>query len=201
MRIQTKAKDYWDHLTSVYGVDNKIVYNRKTEFKILPEKPMCILHICDKEYVGVLVDKKFVWDINSLLTHYDKLKSIHYRKISRVDDGVLYELGKYLFGDLSSWQISSDPIKRKKQAIKSPGIFSNINVKENSPIVVEQGIHFTNDPILLESNISSIISPQSMYLMITEWLSYKEPEIKRDPTDMNRFVSKGFDKKSSFRKV
>lgn len=55
-------------------------------------------------------------------------------------------------------------------------------------------------PILKEIHFDRVMTPQETYLKIEEFISKKDLDISLDPTDLNRFESKGFDKKKSFRK-
>ena len=57
------------------------------------------------------------------------------------------------------------------------------------------------NPILYNTNIQSVLPAEEIFLKITDFLSYKEPETDTNPTNMARFESKGFDKKTSFRKM
>jgi hypothetical protein len=85
------------------------------------------------------------------------------------------------------------------------GVTSKYNEHYKCPVLWIRRYRTTEDinynPILYKTNIQSVLPAEDIFLKITNFLSYKEPEINTSPTDMNRFESKGFDKKSSFRKM
>jgi hypothetical protein len=53
---------------------------------------------------------------------------------------------------------------------------------------------------LEDINFSQVKKPTEAYTDIYNFIPYVEPELDSNPTDMNRYESKGFDKKTSFRK-
>ncbi len=55
-------------------------------------------------------------------------------------------------------------------------------------------------PNLKDIKFNMVYDSETTFLKIQEYISYKEPEISLKPEDMNRFESKGFSKKTSFRK-
>ena len=55
-------------------------------------------------------------------------------------------------------------------------------------------------PILKDYNVGKVISPERIWIMLSEWLA-KEKPIENKQTDKEKIVSKGFDIKTSFRKM
>lgn len=227
MKIIGKYKDYWHYLTGVYGVDPKIVYNMHDSCGVIEPKvetsqyaypeytkyPQPLeLHICDTMYLGVWYDNRYVWDIESLkqiwnTTIMPKGFPDYFRE---------YSLQDYLFPELkdSNWSIRFSMITSKinpdDHIITSPGIPSTVNTEVGVPILWNVNFdhyqrnyksNYEKNPVLVKTNIASILPAEDIFLKITNWLSYQEPEIKLDPNDLNRFESKGFDKKTSFRKM
>ena len=61
---------------------------------------------------------------------------------------------------------------------------------------------FHKFPVLSKMNVGSILTPEVIYQMLVDWLSERNNEAEKRPenqTDLQKLVSKGFDKKESFR--
>lgn len=72
---------------------------------------------------------------------------------------------------------------------------------EKCPIILKYWGKDVEFPILKNLGFDKIFTPKEAYLALDEFLSYKEPEIPKNPIDVYRFEAKGFDKKTSFRKM
>lgn len=73
-------------------------------------------------------------------------------------------------------------------------------IKKDYPIVLS---YYSKDyPYypLNKLDFVKVMEPEEIYKMLENYISYKEPILNLDPDDMLRFESKGFDKKTSFRK-
>lgn len=203
MKILSKHKDYWHYLTGVYGEDPKIVYNMTNSCGIIESDTkgyILELHICDYKYLGVYFEGKYHWDIPTLTDFTFNRNDVIYSNYWTIADYLVAD--EKLYG---RWWY--DEKKLKTSLIKSPGRPSTFNKEHNVPILKvlrngrDEPYDFKLNPVLVKTNIISIISPEEMFLKVTDWLAYQEPELKLDPKDLNRFESKGFDKKTSFRKM
>lgn len=177
MIIISKFKDYYDYLQGRYGRDPKKVLNRQP-----------FVHDLDKDYVLNL------YLCGDIYTRY-KTKDISIEYDFSKKKGYVYNDGvrcHWIHGTLVcknkdyNW-FKSKPIPYFHS--KEPYfIVENIN-----------NLYVGQYPILKEIGFDKVIPAEEIYLMIEEWISYKEPEVDHDPTDMKLFESKGFDKKESFR--
>lgn len=85
---------------------------------------------------------------------------------------------------------------------------TDINEKENCPILLldrsskwnRKETAVAKNVKLSDFGIQQIISPNDMYISISNWLS-REKKIVDKRTDIEKLTSKGFDKKTSFRKM
>ncbi len=210
MLILSKYKDYYDYLSGIYGVDPKIVLDRRIEtpaFEFFQnETKLLHFYICGLTCLGVYKQGKFYWT--------DDLKSLETRTEEEIDK---YK-GKKLYnhpGELTYDQIVRvqvvDPSER---FIRTGAAHSNVpivpykdkqehNKTQNCPIIYDQygsgnPNHFVNYPRLDQFKINRLIPPQDIYLMLSEWLSPKD-DVITPMTDKQKIVSAGFDLKHSFR--
>ena len=78
----------------------------------------------------------------------------------------------------------------------------NINIKNDCPIILQYDNKLYKYPVLYNINLQSLYSPDEIYKIIYQWLSdiITKKENKEDNrTDIEKILSKGFDKKNSFR--
>lgn len=81
-------------------------------------------------------------------------------------------------------------------------IKTDLNKLFDSPIVFVAHADYSKiiiNPKLNELGFNKVITPTEAYQEIYNWIPYHEPETANNPDDMNRYESKGFDKKTSFR--
>ena len=182
MKIISKFKDYYDYLVGIYGMDDKIVYERNQSSGIdIYDGHLYSLWICDEQYYGIGKYKIISWNIDDLINHKDDFEFTCwlYKKIQlkKNDNTINYFRWKYF----------------------NKGEPKKVNTKENCPIILggENGIR---NPNLSSINFKEI-TPHDMWIKLTEWFSPKDIQMDKPPTDMNRFESKGFHKKTSFRKI
>ena len=202
MKILSKFKDYYDYLSGVWGIDPKIVLDRREfehpEFYSHPKK--IVLYICGKRIEGF-------HDGNS--TYFGETLSKF---------GEITEPKKYPAWRFTTYHRSPEPSRFVKFEYKSPftttvdyvinvdvtNDLENHNIKENCPILMV-GIHsnkISRFPILEKLNVGSIFSPEVIYQMLVDWLSERNNELENrvdNSTDIEKLINKGFDKKCSFR--
>lgn len=184
MKIISKFKDYYDYLVSLYGVDEKIIYERHSTSGVdIFNGRLYELWVCNEVFYGVGMNNKISWELNDLIEHsskeYDNPHFLYW----------LYKKTNKNYG-LNWWYITHPPV------------FKNINTLKNCPIVIYCGSSVSQ---VLNPNLSLInfkeILPHDMWVKLSEWFSPKDIKITQSPEDMVLFESKGFDKKTSFRKM
>lgn len=182
MIIISKFKDYYDYLQGIYGRDPKKILNRQPFVHDLDKDEVLNLYLCGNIYT------RYKTDNIRIEYGFSKMKGYVY------NDGIRGHLGHWIHDILVCenkdymW-FKSKPIREFHY--KEPYfIIENIN-----------NIYVGSYPILKEIGFDKVMSAEEIYLMIEEWISYKEPDVNQDPTDMKLFESKGFDKKESFRNI
>lgn len=216
MKIISKFKDYYDFVAG-HDTDPRKVYVREmkvVDYTFQGEKPNILsLHesptygnmynffmgevwFCDQRY-PYLQDvrlKLMYWDYEAIP---ERTKDLW----EKVNSGSRrYDLTDHWGIKLSKkhkryhWRYSSylsDKEKDLNTKFNAPVIFSYIWDKRNVETVINGR--------LADVNFAAVKSPQDAFTEIYNWIPYIEPEMPSDPTDMSRFVNKGFDKKTSFR--
>lgn len=194
MKIISKHKDYYDFLTSKYGIDELRVLDRtkyyKTPFLFKNTEPIIHrIYICD-----TIIE---VLEINGERICGDKLLK---------------------FGEPSIWK-GKEYVrigdKRLLVSLKPLEDTDKFNTKFDCPILMDTGWNlgdfkvddenkyrknFAKFPILKDYNIGSIYDPDTIWCMLVDWLS-KEKAVESKLTDKQKIVSHGFDKVASFRRM
>lgn len=197
MKIISKYKDYYDYLIGTYGIDPKLVLDRRQGTRLQEfHATSFTLAIC-----GNLVD-----------VFYDGEKCYCGNGLRKV--------GKEL--ETSRWCREISGTKKEKQILikyTTPSGYgvpekqvvnlyaytrpTALNDKHGVPIlrVASYGDNY-HFPHLGDCNIGSLYPPEEMFQMLTNWLSQKITEAEnivdtRD--DVAKLLDKGFDKKCSFR--
>ena len=65
--------------------------------------------------------------------------------------------------------------------------------------MIDNSVKYKLNPKLVDISFNKIVSPTEAYQEIYNWIPYIEPELPGPPEDMDRYIAKGFDKKTSFR--
>lgn len=208
MKIISPFKDYYDYLMGIYGVDEKVVYERVCQsnsrsnwtktglYKVDShldcygkyEPTIYYLAICGRIYISIEHQGKFYFGIEG----YKQLKG--YKCVSEALDEesyLGYEKGDYWYNKFDNNGIID----------QAP---TDINEKDNCPVILlnrykrrEFSSQFKNVR-LSDFGINQIISPHDMYIMISNFLSREKP-IEDKRTNVEKIVGHGFDKKTSFR--
>lgn len=176
MKIICKIKDYYDYLSGIYGIDEQIVYDRRSY--ILFEHPMFIKG-----------------------SELDRL-SFFYKK----EEYYALEVGfsQYLFkvtrnGEFAKWELLKRFTVGRKIADTPIALIEVSYMCFRGNDKIKYGETYKN-PILKDTWIPSFIPAQEIYDKIYDYISVtNEPNINDNRTDIQKLESKGFDKKSSFR--
>lgn len=201
MKILSKYKDYYDYLSGIWGEDPKLILDRR-EFKhpeFFSHHPELIqLYICGKLIEGFWDGEEFYF--GESLTKFGKIEKPRRWFFSRSE----HEKGDYVSFEFEG----TFPLSKKERyeiLVEIVDDFKNHNIKENCPIIMVNRYSkkdFYKFPILSKMNVSSILKPEVIYQMLVDWYSERNNEAEKRPdnqTDLQKLISKGFDKKESFR--
>lgn len=182
MLIISKYKDYYDYLSGVYGVDNKIVLDRRDFNKMdIPTNGVLQLHICGLVYHGIIAGDKSYWG-EELLEFGTKKPRFAWRESDREKikstDWIYYK---------ECW-LSITPYKDD----------NNENKKLGCAIAYYNYWGWHKYPPLKDIGIAKFLPAKQIYLMLCEWLAPKD-EKQDTMTDKEKIVSHGYDLKESFR--
>lgn len=228
MKIISKFKDYYDFVAG-YDTDPRKVYIRMPEIVELlkwERQGNIKRHLLEvtKEIKGTLTINYYlssggVWFCDQFFEY------IHSRKL-----GQYYYRFEDIPERIRSLYDYRDRRWRKKKYVPKEGLSNHLanvfdrdgrrtrwrkevnywqmelNTENNAPVIYsvldEHGNSFriTNGS-LEDIQFGKIKLPQEAFTELYNWIPYHEPKMPDDPTDLSRFESKGFDKKTSFRKM
>lgn len=189
MKIIDKRKDYYDYLTGVYGVDEKLILDRRSM-----DAPLCFsvfkLYIAGYIIEGLDLKGKFYYGEDLRQFQINKKVnrlwlSTHWKR--DYESSIEIEYGQ---NKLHSW-IYIKPIVDKDE----------INNRFGCPILIEGFETVYKFPLLKNFNLASFIPPETIYKWLEKWLSNRISKLeysKELPNDL-KIESKGFDKITSFR--
>lgn len=182
MKILSKYKDYYDWEVSRFGIDDKMVLDRRqgfTDNEMAYENYDVIkIAICDFLYSGIYLNGKVLWEDEALeLCEWSKWTKKYYIK---------------------------DPEKRKFHYFGGipfeTKVPTEINQEENCPIVLVSERDNSNRsrfPNLKKYNIAGWYTSSEIFKDLYSWIS----KTKDKRTDIEKIDSHGFDKRKSFRNM
>lgn len=202
MKIISKRKDYYDYLSGVWGIDNKVVYKREPKFEHYKNdfiaRPFdfklngqsylysyCILWFCDKAYPFLEITYKYYpWGV------------LGYSET--IVEQRIWSYDKYVE---SKFNVQSDYINKNIKQFFNENRNEALNTKFNSPqILISDSRDAQTDILLKDIDFSSEMTAEQAYQQVAMFVAAKPEPPQQVPTDMHRFEAKGFDKKKSFRK-
>lgn len=200
MKIISKYKDYYDYVAGIYGIDPKLILDRR-DFTTTPQYGLhgvekISLYICGNYLEGLRVGSNYYYG-ESLLQFGEVNKSPFrfYRhhsqggRVVHIKTDQFIEEREYTY--TNSYEVSIDTQS------------TNINRKQDCPILISHGYQtYLKFPILENLGVASVYSPEVMFQMLTDWLSNRLTERERvidSRSDIQKLESKGFDKRGSFR--
>ena len=189
MKILSKYKDYYDYLIHKYGIDEKVVYDRRDGFVPKDAKswrgiqPVKVA-ICGLLYTGLCdKDGNFYWGDDRLKVAEKKDIEWNFYK-----DKLFY---KSPYNNL------------KEEYIDEFETETDVNDKNNCPVVFVSGFwnqNHSNSPCLETLGFASFMDAEELYLKIYNWISKRnEPDTTDTRDDKTKIVNAGFDTKISFR--
>jgi len=203
MYIIDKNRDYYDHLRKTYGVDKGIVYDRRGStvlsditlfIHIAPvyfQKRDSIEHfILEVGLVQYLFRVKIAYELNYPTEVSMPVKG-EFQAIKAFNDNKHYFKKEISIVPAYvrrhwSWR------KNSKEEYPIPDRYTDIKVDVDKVL---------GNPILRDTSIPSFISPLSMWVKLTDYISSKRNDrvVEIKNTDVEKAVNHGFDKKTSFR--
>lgn len=211
-------KDYYDYLTGIYGVDEKVVYDRR-QSTLLSTLNIPVINYCPikqdapkiAERSWELVGKKHKWVIKYVVTQ------IFHCMLEVGLKWYMFDVERYLDESKNvciewkntkmvrikkSQRLSIAPMTFfKSYGIRYQGIWDRRHPGYNPTIIVEEKDAVIN-PILKDTPITSLIPPPDIYNELSDYLSsLNDVEIIDTRTDIQKAESAGFDRKTSFRNI
>lgn len=203
MKIISKFKDYYDYLNGIYGIDEKIIYQRTCKtierknntFKMVKEGQVYspnfikydikdraitfILYICREKYNGIYLNGSYFFQPLEP-AEYEYIKqhanNFNHLRISRKDAPHFSYSHERLF--------------------KTDANYNNIF---DCPVILHDLLDsFVLNVKLSDFGIPAIIPANEIYQKIYDFL-IREPDIEDVRSDMEKLEGHGFDKKKSFR--
>ena len=198
MKIISKYKDYYDYLSGIYGIDEKIVLDR-TNSKNSPNVEFCTrysermdLYIAGYIIEGLYIDGKFYYGDD--LKQFEITKNERRNRWLSTHEKRDYKKSITIRCNGDDFWIYTEPVKD----------MNNTNIKYKCPIIFGNSdykrIMF---PILENFGLSKFIKPEVIYGWLYEYLSNRisDTETSVELDNKNKILSKGFDLKTSFRNI
>lgn len=206
MKIISKRKDYYDHLSQIYGVDGAVVYKRQQEEYEEKEKHFGFE---DGYYV------KFKDKCNNDLVYSASLSALNIWFCDKLYPVVRVSLVKdyqdkgafYYYSYMEYLQRWGGLIEMKGYNSKRMEDFfkayerKRVNTEFSSPQLVHIGNKVVTDIILKDYGFQKVITPEQAFQRVSMFVASKPDAPQTIPTDMHRFEAKGFSKKTSFRNM
>lgn len=218
MYIIGKRKEYYDYLLSKYGIDKYVVLDRRNSFereivckgfslvweREHPEVSYIVIEIGFTQY---LIEKKYKRNENFNPTLSAYHPSIYAWLLDSIEIVGVFNEDKRIIEE----QIKNGTIKNKKQETNSPtnlySFYPSYRLAKMGNVSFDDLVHRcerhnANDEYVSLNDFSGIIPPDDAYTAIYNYLIHKkEPIIVDNRSDVEKLLSKGFDKKTSFRKM
>ena len=218
MKILTPRnnKDYYDYLTGIYGVDDKVVYDRR-QFTILSRlnHPLFSSELLEKDAPK---KEKPSWEWkNKQIPEYEGTKFECLLEVGL--KWFFFDVERYLDNDSRvciDWKLIKEKEISKRQRVGSSPItfFTsycsygyyrwNIGLSEDEryqKIEVSDKDTITN-PILSGTPMPAFIKAEEIYNLLSTYISsLNDIEIVDTRSDIQKAESAGFDRKTSFRNI
>ena len=218
MKIISKFKDFYDYKVAKYGVDEKLIYNRKTS---------CDYYKMRFQYLNLhknVPEKVLVEDFDNILKEHIKFfDKTNHNKILIVGEKIVHlfftENGVYTHFDIKNpkdiggetiykyWayydatkKITFNDGKKIEIHITFNELWNDFFAYDRKIARYDNSVYkFTYNPNL--SQIGVYIDEDFIWQSLAEFLSNKrsEKEISPEVSNENKILSKGFDLKTSFR--
>lgn len=219
MKLISKYKDYYDYLQGIYGIDEKIVYDRRAKFLSRPDLYIkddykkYIFAICNRLFVVYYYQDKFYHTPEEILEFDMKLTEDK-------KNSILLGYGRYLRKRLPLIEQAKDHYERENietnvnKITRQPVLIKCGNFEDSefsAPITIVYDSYFGkynkdekakwNIPLLSEYNMAAFYPAEQIYQDISQFLGWlvDNPSLPNNQTNENKIISHGFDLKKSFR--
>lgn len=209
MKILTPRnnKDYYDYLTGIYGIDDKVVYDRR-QFTVLARLDSPFFSYVRMENDAL---KKAVRTIECKKWVTQYLATELYCMLEVGLKWYFFKVERYLNNSLEvclDWTIAKTVEITKEQKLgETPMTFFSAYIRysfwgtDKLDIRVNKENSIQN-PILTGTPIPSLISPQEIYQVLSSYISsLNDIDIIDNRTDIQKAEALGFDYKTSFRNI
>ena len=203
MKIISKYKDYYDYLQGVYGVDEKLILDRKefTSLMFPPSNKIETFFICNYKVQGIWIDGKIYFgDDCEQFANKPKEVKYKYKKFKDDKESNYWSFPASLLG--YRHEIWGGYNILKKPLLIEEGKSPNKELK--CPILRVQGREYEKNPILREYEINKVFTPEEIWILLSTWLGREVSDNEKEVPigdDKVRISSHGFDLKTSFRNV
>jgi hypothetical protein len=192
MKIISKYKDYYDFLSGINGIDEKIILDRRN-FQLLSPSSRAHkiqIYLCDFLIEGLCYKDRYYFGEQLEIFVTKEMNSFEFRER---DSQVTYALkvdGEH-FTINKDVAVLREPINSQLGiAILVPDSFGIIKTKERN---------FVPYPPLESFGLGSIISPEVMWQTMYNWVAKQNDKNISEPDNKTKILSHGFDLKTSFR--
>jgi len=198
MKLLRKEKDYYDYIIGLYGIDELMIYDRRSNLIKLKDiksynqdkEPQSIkIAICNKIYQLYLFQNKIYHTVEDLYELFYKINNLSNTKLNYNNKN------------------KSDGIKLAQNRYDRYNIYTDVNIKFRQPVLIqnENNSEYTNCrvPLLSSFNMAKYLDAKELYEQIIAFLGYlnDHPEIPNKQTDKEKIITHGFDIKTSFRNI
>ena len=211
MLIIDKNKDYYDYNSHVYGVDNKVVYDRRGS-TVLTDKTILELSIGEylyrRNFIGVecffiieIAETQYLFIIKNIdVVDKNISKVVAFPEVSgNISLYHIFKEGRNIFGN----NITFIPVSIAMNFFVNRGSCSsryNLNSFNEAIQRKKDNLKIIN-PIFRETCIPSMIDSFDVWKQLSNFISSKnnEKNVNVAMADVEKAVNHGFDKKTSFR--
>lgn len=179
MKIIAKTKDYYDYLQGKYGIDPKLVYDRRDGIS-MPDQSV---YNRDGDTVLISVAGIYypaIWSEG--VWHYDKATFIKCDRNSGKKN--------YFGGNNERWFNVNHLLE------------TDVNIELREPVLFKESFKDWKKPLTLQQfNFHKVMSAEQVYVAISGFLGWlvDNPPIPDKQTNREKILSHGFDLKKSFR--
>lgn len=209
MKILSRFKDYYDFAAG-YDTDPRKVYNRVpivVDTNVYyHDDPLRYEILSNFRHGTAKRGKYYLGLVLFCNNYYNYLYDTETRKYYYRDEDIPLQVRKE-YNSLSPYFNPKihHGIERYK-IIENHKIDPELKKWPGAPVIYSHLKEDGNQEVLLNGRLEDIKfgivkPPQEAYQELYNWIEFKEPETDNEPNNMNRFESKGFDKKTSFRNI
>lgn len=203
MKIIDNKKDYYDYLAGIWGIDEKIVYDRRgseTLNNIFYTPTYARVLSKSTKLTYTLVIGNIAYEVAYFK---EKPNPKYYRWETERKNWKPRNIEDETTG--AGWYYDEHPIKNRKYDDIMYLVVSDYTVNSGyRRYYTNSGEHYTfRNPILRDFNvITAVFNPQFIWDALYTYISsLKDKDIIDSRTDVQKLESHGFDKKISFRNV